>query len=204
MGCVNTLYLESGQMSKGDKRVRRTQRLLSEALIELTAEIGYESISIRDLTERAEIGYATFFRHYKSKDELLHAMLMDFIEELVALLPRFEQMVEPYERGMILFQYVDKHTDIFRVLIGSQGSSAVTRSLKQLAVDKTCELLDAELHDSIPTELAAHVLISGIVGMISWWLDNDKPYEPAKMAEMYYRLLLGPFRSLSMPTETSN
>src|SRR5205809_797707 len=48
-----------------DRRVRRTQQLLAEALIALTLEKGYEAVTIRDITKRADVGYATFFRHYR-------------------------------------------------------------------------------------------------------------------------------------------
>jgi AcrR family transcriptional regulator len=39
-----------------DRRIRRTQHLLAQALIALTLEKGYEAVTIRDLTERADIG----------------------------------------------------------------------------------------------------------------------------------------------------
>src|SRR5437879_11312519 len=51
-------------MDLQDRRVKRTQKALARALIELTLEKGYEAITIRDITDKAEVGYATFFRHY--------------------------------------------------------------------------------------------------------------------------------------------
>ncbi|HEY7418111.1 MAG TPA: TetR/AcrR family transcriptional regulator, partial [Ktedonobacteraceae bacterium] len=69
-----------------DRRVRRTQQLLAKALIALTLEKGYEAVTIRDITERADIGYATFFRHYHDKDELLRGVLDVVLTELTDLL----------------------------------------------------------------------------------------------------------------------
>ena len=65
-----------------DRRIVRTQNLLAHALIELTLEHGYEAITIREITERAKVGYATFFRHYSDKEALLNDVLALFIEEL--------------------------------------------------------------------------------------------------------------------------
>ena len=58
-------------MAMLDRRVKRTQRLLAEALISLTLEKGYDAVSIRDITERADVAYATFFRHHEDKEALL-------------------------------------------------------------------------------------------------------------------------------------
>ena len=52
---------------KEDRRVTRTRKLLTEALISLSLEKGYEAVTIRDITDRAGVGYATFFRHIRRK-----------------------------------------------------------------------------------------------------------------------------------------
>ena len=54
-----------------DRRVRRTRQRLKEALLELIAGQPYESITVEDITRRADVGRSTFYSHYTSKDELL-------------------------------------------------------------------------------------------------------------------------------------
>src|SRR5258708_24160624 len=71
-------------MDVQDRRVKRTQNLLAKALIALTLEKGYEAVTIRDITERADIGYATFFRHYHDKDALLREVLDVVLSELTS------------------------------------------------------------------------------------------------------------------------
>ena len=56
---------------KVDPRVRRTRRMLREALVSLILEKDYASISIKEVTERAEVAYITFYRHFESLDQLL-------------------------------------------------------------------------------------------------------------------------------------
>src|SRR5690606_12454565 len=68
----------SGAAVKVDARVRRTRRRLQDALVALVLERGYEAVTIRDVAERADVGYATFFRHYASKE----ALLLDLLEGL--------------------------------------------------------------------------------------------------------------------------
>ena len=54
-----------------DRRVRKTRRALSRALIELVLEKGYEDVSVQDILDRADIGRSTFYAHFESKEMLL-------------------------------------------------------------------------------------------------------------------------------------
>jgi Bacterial regulatory proteins, tetR family len=56
---------------KADRRVRRTEKLLHGALISLVLQKKYESITIQEILDRADIGSSTFYAHFKSKGELL-------------------------------------------------------------------------------------------------------------------------------------
>src|SRR5215813_1391152 len=64
-----------------DRRVQKTRKLLQDALIELVAEKGYESVSIREILDRANVGRSTFYAHFQDKDQLLHSIL-DRLDEL--------------------------------------------------------------------------------------------------------------------------
>ena len=66
-------------MSKQSARDR-----LAEAAFALFAERGYEQTSIDDITERAGLGRTTFFRHYRSKEDVIfpdHDLLLAQIGE---------------------------------------------------------------------------------------------------------------------------
>lgn len=96
-----------------DRRVRRTQHLLAKALIDLTLEKGYETVTIRDITERADIGYATFFRHYHDKDELLKDVLEVVLTELIDLLSPAIPDADATTVGYLLFARFFQHLAVF-------------------------------------------------------------------------------------------
>ena len=56
-------------------RVRRTQKLLREALVELIEERGFEALTIGELTERAMVSRAAFYRNYQDKYDLVEQIL---------------------------------------------------------------------------------------------------------------------------------
>jgi type II restriction enzyme len=89
-------------MTKTDRRVERTRELLQKALMELITERGYDSITIQDIVDRANLGRTTFYLHYNSKDELFmschEAILSDFHLGLLHPLTREEQVLTEISR----------------------------------------------------------------------------------------------------------
>jgi AcrR family transcriptional regulator len=61
----------SPNSKKEDPRVTRTRGLILKAFEGLLAEKGFESISVQDLTDKAQINRATFYKHFVDKYDLL-------------------------------------------------------------------------------------------------------------------------------------
>jgi AcrR family transcriptional regulator len=113
--------------NKTDPRVRRTRRILREALVSLILEKEYTSISIKEITGRADMAYITFFRHYTSIDELLLEVLDEGLGELLghiaALAGKTDDPANEVE-GKIIFEYIKEKSDLFRILLKSQSVTA--------------------------------------------------------------------------------
>ena len=63
---------------------RRTGDRLAEAAFALFDERGYEQTTIDDITERAGLGRTTFFRHYRSKEDVIfpdHDRLLSLVRD---------------------------------------------------------------------------------------------------------------------------
>jgi AcrR family transcriptional regulator len=179
-----------------DRRVQRTKRLLAEALIALVLERGYEAISIAEITERAHVGYATFFRHYDDKDALLHEVLEVVLGELLALLQQPEALGDPSVMGLVIFTYVGRNSQICRVLLGRQGSRALMQRMVAIGTQQALGRYGAHLSPSVPIEIAAHHIVVASIALIQWWLDHDLPYSPEQMAEIYRDLIAVPTERL--------
>ena len=55
---------------KTDRRVTRTRELVLEAFRTLMVERGYEKMTVQHILERSGVGRATFYAHFKSKQDL--------------------------------------------------------------------------------------------------------------------------------------
>ncbi len=181
---------------KIDRRVKRSRRLLGEALMSLILEKGYEAVSIRDITERADVAYVTFFRHYKSKDELLaqclQAGMRDLQTRIEAAARQARADVSADTEGQLIFEHVQANSPLYRVLMRSQGASHV-RQQTLTAIETifltSCKPLSAK-EKLIPRQIAAHHIAASLLSLIEWWLEHEMPYPVERMGQVYGKLII--------------
>lgn len=183
-------------MESQDRRIKRTQQLLAKALIALTLEKGYEAVTIRDITVRADVGYATFFRHYHSKDALLHDVSDVVLAELKGLLPGAPN-VDVEAVGPPLFHYVEEHANIIRVLLSSRGTSSLVQHIIEITSQDVLNENSALEGSVVPIEIAAYHLINASIALIQWWLEHDMPYTPERMGAIFHALIIQPTRTVA-------
>ncbi len=179
-------------MQSQDKRVKRTQNLLAKALIDLTLEKGYEAVTIRDITQRADIAYTTFFRHYPDKDALLQDVLEVVLADLIELLQPHMPTGDPAEVGTLLFQYVGDHSEVSRVLLATRGSRTLVHQMVAEGSQRVLREHSPRFGSAVPADVAANHLVASSVALVQWWLEHDMPYTPAQMGIMYRDLIYKP------------
>src|SRR6266705_7027751 len=85
------------KMRKEDRRVRRTRESLHDALISLALEKNYDSITVQEILDRADVGRSTFYVHFSDKNELLISEMDNLREELSAAIERQRGTGERHE-----------------------------------------------------------------------------------------------------------
>ena len=189
-------------MNLTDRRVRRTQKSLGDALIALALEKDFDEITIQEITDRADIGYRTFFRHYADKDELLNDVLSVVKLEMRDLMspPPLEFFTDPnlqvsdLPNTRILFEHVQENSNLYRVLLFSDRG--LVQPLKDFAVQEFKANYGSFLETDIPFEIITNHMISSIITLLRWWLNNNMCYPPEEMGEITFRLIIQPIRNL--------
>jgi AcrR family transcriptional regulator len=182
-----------------DRRVRRTQKLLGEALIAEALEKGYKNITIQDVTARADIGYRTYFRHYTGLDELLLSVAQDRLDQFYEILdlPLPGQVIQDpidffQNVGITLFQHIQDKQQAFRFLLLDPNLRFVLEPVLERACQKVETILAALPQENIPSGVAANHIVSSTVSLIRWWLENDTPHSPIKMGQIFGDLIIQP------------
>src|SRR5205085_385112 len=73
---------------KIDQRIRRTRDRLGDALMQLALEKPFDTITVQNVLDRAEVSRSTFYVHYNDKDDLFISDLDEFFEGMATMLSR--------------------------------------------------------------------------------------------------------------------
>ena len=185
-------------MKKIDRRVARTRKALADALISLTKEKDYDQITIRDLTERADVGYATFYRHYKSKDELLSQFVRRVAQDVW---DQIKPEMSPYEEALAMFKALEPHRDGILLGLSFPREHPVMKPAWDDVMDKVLALYAAKDESAIPLDVSVNHLMNSVVELIRWWLVEGQDYSPEQMATIQSELIFKVTESVALDNQ---
>ena len=178
-----------------DRRVVKTERLLRDALGSLIHEKIYDSIAIREILERANVGRSAFYTHFPDKDALLVAGIRRTLAELPsrALPPsvhRFAPFVS-FSRG--LFEHIESVRHTGSAMKSRKGRAIVHHHLRQVLLGTVADAFRrTALHgdNRLPPALLAEYIVATFLMVLDWWVDSDSALSAAEVDDIFLSLVL--------------
>jgi AcrR family transcriptional regulator len=184
-------------MQKLDRRVQRTRAQLRDALIALILERGYDDLTIQDITDKADLRRATFYLHYKDKQELLLTVLSESFDEVVQQMTPLLQSdalagKTKVEAFLVMFKHAEQNALLYKRILNSQSGVIVSNLIREYLAALLLTALNAipSKQISVPPQVLANFMAGAELEMVAWWLNHDMPHSPEQMAEMVQRLVL--------------
>lgn len=192
---MNQNYRKKSPPKMPRGRTSRTQTALRDALLSLLEEQPFEQLTAREITARAGVGYATFFRRYPDKEALLHDLAANEIAKLLAMTLPIFYTVDSLPSNRALCTYVWEHRKLWKALL-TGGAAAV---LKEEYLNQALRVLEEHRNPEswLPDDLAVTFAVTAIVEILAWWLKQKKPPSVQEMAEIVNRLAVVPIMSRS-------
>lgn len=186
---------------KSDRRVQRTRSLLHKALMSRILEKKYESITVQEILDQANVGRSTFYTHYGDKDDLLLGGLQN-VKNLLhdAQAAATAPPSKSYERivgfSLAMFEHVYEYRAVNRALLGSGAEAVVRRYIHSALIAIVQEEVAAELRKRkgrycpVSRELLTHFVVSTFISVMTWWLNTRNPIPPKEIDISYRQLVL--------------
>jgi AcrR family transcriptional regulator len=193
------------QERKPDRRIQRTRQLLRDALMQLIVEKGYDTLTVQDITDRADVARTTFYLHYKDIDDLLFNSVAEMYEDLMTSGEPFRIPIEGEPGSGNInaadFEHVQKHADFYRAMLSAHGSMnfllRVLDYLAQLTLRNCTETLPPGIQPRVPLDLFAYFWAGAEIGTMIWWLkQNNLRHSPEEMARFGEILAFSDIRHL--------
>ncbi|MFD1706118.1 TetR/AcrR family transcriptional regulator [Siminovitchia sediminis] len=100
------------------------KQLIMEKAIELFANQGFEATSVQQITEQCGISKGAFYLSFKSKDELMLALLDHFMEQILSDIDYLVRNSEAedllYLFYKTMFQSIEQRTDFAKIFLKEQ------------------------------------------------------------------------------------
>jgi AcrR family transcriptional regulator len=160
-------------------------------------EKNYNSITVKEITDRAELNRATFYLHFSDKEDLLYQSTEDVLYEVfkgiekqnVAFLTGYTGI--PDEQKVLLFKRFGEHSDFFKVMLTKANVACMNRlhsTIYQWIYDYLSSVAKNK-NTLIPIEVITQYHSAALIGLLIWWVNNNMPYEPEEMVDNLSKLI---------------
>jgi AcrR family transcriptional regulator len=173
-----------------ERRTTRTRPALCNALLSLLQEQPFEQVTIRDITARAGVGYATFFRHYPDKEALLQDATLREIRQLLGLTLPILYTVDSRASTQALCAYVWEHRKLWSALL--TGGAAATLKEEYVREAQRLAAKQEAFGTWLPGDLRVVFSVSASIDILAWWLKQADPPSVNVMAEIIDKLTVIP------------
>jgi AcrR family transcriptional regulator len=182
-----------------DRRVAKTDRLLRDALVSLVHEKNYDTIAVREILERANVGRSAFYAHFPNK----HALLESGIQHMLKTTPPHRPATpRPLEQVLsfsaAVFQYVGqhRHRHTGETAMARRGRTVLHRRLKQALIKTMTDELRGSSSDSearahrIPTGLLVEFIVTTFIVVLDWWVESRSQLSPREVDDLFLSMVL--------------
>ncbi len=182
-----------------DRRQKKTKKAIYDAFIRLLEKKNYNHITVQEIIDEADVGRATFYAHFETKDYLLKS----FCEELFVHISD-ASFGRPCTEGIYahcsqtgsvflhLLHHLKSNDDQLMTLLSCRNNelflSYFKESLKQMLqggeyVEKWAE------EKQLPEALVLNHTVTTFMETVLWWMNRQTVESPKEIEQIFFRLL---------------
>jgi len=181
-------------LSRHAQRKAATHQSLLDAAREMIADKGYNSVEILDITERANVSKATFYKHFANKEECVRELMEQGFDALaeeilgkqghVSITPEWVHI--SFSR---IFGWAEENRELLLVMVGGGASTqlnAFGRSYMAQIIERTIvtEFVQTAQPPRFPAKVTAQLITGIMIQLLGWWLETDTGYSVDEMAQI--------------------
>jgi AcrR family transcriptional regulator len=175
---------------------------LRQALIALLEERGFDSITVNDLCDRADLNRGTFYNHFRDKENLLAVLEDEVMADIAALQERMQRISladmlayrvagTPLPLLVDLFDYLREQSDFLHAVLGPGGDARFAPRLREAVCENLVQNILHEKYRTNPTAFVDYYVAfyaSAYLGIITRWIERGTLETSEDMARIAMRL----------------
>ena len=171
-----------------DRRVKRTKTLLQTTLVELMLEKEVSQISVKELTQRADVNRSTFYLHYLDIYDMLEQMEDEFVGRVRSFFHDYFTPVPtstPITMFLQISEWIEKDKDYYIKLLRGTAASQLLEKLRVQIMDEFLIFLHTIFLDEDSPDLRTRVnfIVSGTICVLRMWVTQENTETLTALAE---------------------
>lgn len=182
-----------------DRRQRKTREAIFNAFTQLLSQKDFNQITVGEIIDLADVGRATFYAHFETKDFLLKA----FCQELFCHI--FDRAsnekcghkhifnCDSNDSAFLhLFKHLQKNDNNILALLSSRNNDLFLRYFKadlEMLIESQLTLFESKKPKDIPDSFWKNHIISTFVETLKWWIENGMKESPEAITEYFFRIV---------------
>lgn len=165
-----------------DRRIQRTKRRLHEALLGLIDKKRYAAISIREITQAADVGRSTFYSHFKSKEELLFLAFERGLRDLALRGAAAGERGRTFHFSLPLLRHIGEQRRFAHAMLADDAGAMIRRKTAAILTEVVKIELDrmpsakreksVRLDAKTARDAEARAIVGAYLGLVEWWLTS--------------------------------
>ena len=187
---------------KNDRRVRYTKMVLKQSLLQLMRNRPIEKITVKEISEKADINRGTFYAHYADPYDLLAQIEDELFKEI---LMSVETSLKAGDISALLadiFESIMKNHDLCSVLFSEYGDRAFIKRIMFIAHDRSIEEWKKLLPSAKAEQLDMLYMFyaSGCIAIIENWMKTGMKESPGELSDFIEKLSTYGLRAFQQQT----
>ena len=180
-----------------DRRQRKTRDAIFKAFIELLSCKGYNQITVGDIIDLADVGRATFYAHFETKDFLLKELCKELFEHIFSseIGDKGDNLFScnaPDSVFLHLYQHLRNNDNRILTLLSCKSNELFLRYFKEnltVLVKSHLHLFNKKNEKALPEDYLVNHISSSFVESVKWWIDNGMKESPEIMTKYFFEVM---------------
>jgi AcrR family transcriptional regulator len=189
------MSVREAELNRAQRRRQQTYDRLLNATDDLLHNEGYTSLTVRKITEYADLGHGTFYLHFTNLDDAVWAVLERNAnmanEELVTYLASEPPRRRAYLSWLHMFRFIGQTSSLFLQMFGKDGSAQLIQAYQNWLAyshETNMEAGAYQPHKGPPIRFQAQYMAGATLRALCWWAENGFQETPEEMATMLYEM----------------
>lgn len=185
---------------KMDLRVQRTRKMILEAFVKLVEEKGFEQLTVQDIADEAMINRATFYAHYKDKQDVFDQIFDTAVLAFTSVLEP-EQLMQGNRIKLKriefiltnIYHQIHENRKFFQIVMASAGNEVLRKKLADVLDEQYYHIFSKlqikENELEVPIDFIIEYMTSIFIGTLHWWITADTDMTDDQLAKLVIKLV---------------